>query len=262
MLGKLMKYEWKATAKFFLPLYLVTLILTPITRVITNLEMFKKGPLSVISGTFILTYVLMMFALFIVSFVLVIYRFYKNMVTEEGYLMHTLPVTPAQHIISKLIVAFCWNVISCIVFLLSLFIFFFSPELITDIRNIISELVEGLKLLNTNGVLFIIEMAAMALIGLVHYILYVYVSIAIGQVISRHKLLGAFASAIVINIVSQIITTVLCIPFVVTKMDNPEAISRIMFTQLFPLNILITLVITAAFFFITNYIMKKKLNLE
>ena len=42
----------------------------------------------------------------------ILQRFYKNLLSGEGYLMHTLPVRPWQHIASKLIAAVVWTVLS------------------------------------------------------------------------------------------------------------------------------------------------------
>ena len=38
-----------------------------------------------------------------------IVRYYRNLYGDEGYLMNTLPVTPAQHVWAKLICAFLWE---------------------------------------------------------------------------------------------------------------------------------------------------------
>ena len=41
MLGKLMKYEFKATARLFIPMYLILLVLSSVNRVL--LELTRKG---------------------------------------------------------------------------------------------------------------------------------------------------------------------------------------------------------------------------
>ena len=43
-----------------------------------------------------------------------VYRFYKNLMTDEGYLMFTLPVSRSQLIWSKLIVSMAWGILSAV----------------------------------------------------------------------------------------------------------------------------------------------------
>ena len=63
MLGKLMKHEFRATARLILPLYLVVVALAAFTRV-TNwiLEKNDNGILSLINGLFIFLFVVSLFA--------------------------------------------------------------------------------------------------------------------------------------------------------------------------------------------------------
>ena len=50
-------------------------------------------------------YMGVMMAAFVVTAVILIQRFYKNLLGSEGYLMFTLPVTVTQHLLSKTIIA-------------------------------------------------------------------------------------------------------------------------------------------------------------
>ena len=104
MLGKLTKYEIKATARIFLPLYAGLLLFALINKVFIeiNLLQTKMAFLSAISG---MIYFFIIVATFIITLVVMIQRFYKNLLSDEGYLMFTIPVTPSKHIISKMIVS-------------------------------------------------------------------------------------------------------------------------------------------------------------
>ena len=66
----------------------------------------------------------------ILAFVLMIYRFYKNLMTDEGYLMFTLPVTTGQLIWSKMIVSAVWLLATAAMDVLSMFISVFDLSLI------------------------------------------------------------------------------------------------------------------------------------
>ena len=118
MLGKLLKYEFKATSRILLPLYGALLIFAFIVKIFIGTKLdgvnmdFLGGIPAVVS---IFTYGATMAAVFIVTIFIIIQRFYKNLLGDEGYLMNTLPVSTTSNISSKLISAIIW---SLVVFLL------------------------------------------------------------------------------------------------------------------------------------------------
>ena len=64
-------------------------------------------------------------AIAVITALTIIQRFTRNLLGREGYLMHTLPVTPAQLILSKLISSMVWLLCSILVIALSLGVFFY-----------------------------------------------------------------------------------------------------------------------------------------
>jgi hypothetical protein len=85
MLGKLFKHEMKACARLLLPLYLVLVVLAVMDRIVLGIHLFK-GVIAIVPGAFTTIFVFANIAIAVISSVIVIYRFYKNMVTDEGYL--------------------------------------------------------------------------------------------------------------------------------------------------------------------------------
>ena len=118
MLGKLLKYECKATARVFLPLYGVLLVLAAINRVFTSIQSENMAIPQVVTTTLLFGFIV---AICVISFIVILQRFYKNLLGEEGYLMHTLPAPTWQHIFSKLLVAMMWNILTILVVLASCF---------------------------------------------------------------------------------------------------------------------------------------------
>ena len=112
MLSKLLKYEYRATAKILLPLYLGVLFV-----IMLNVLVFRIGTLCPVLGSgtpytviqVLLTFLcgLGLLAVLAVSFFMGIQRFYSLLGTR-GYLMFSLPVTTNQLIASKLICAVSW----------------------------------------------------------------------------------------------------------------------------------------------------------
>ena len=128
MLGKLIKYEWKATARLILPLYLAVVVLAVIYKLLSLLSPHAWQAPQVIS---MVIYIFLIIATFIMVFVVMIQRFYKNLLTEEGYLSFTLPVQPWKHIISKLLLSLFWVITSVLVAGLSVLIVVFSPRILS-----------------------------------------------------------------------------------------------------------------------------------
>ena len=110
MLTKLLKHEWKETWR--IPaLCCAIVILMTLTAVICFTRMSPPAKADDLNAG---AFVLMMFyvmTITCISFVLTLYvavRFYRNLYTDQGYLMHTLPVTPRQLLVSKLLVSTVW----------------------------------------------------------------------------------------------------------------------------------------------------------
>ena len=109
MLAKLLKYEFKATARLFIPLYIALITFTLINRVVNTVESVQKAIginiktiLSVIS---MVGYVVLIISISAITLIIMVQRFYKNLLGDEGYLMFTLPVKTWQNVLNKLIFA-------------------------------------------------------------------------------------------------------------------------------------------------------------
>ncbi|NMA55206.1 MAG: hypothetical protein GX952_04665, partial [Firmicutes bacterium] len=102
MLRKLLKYEIKATARVFLPLYLILFTMAIVNKLISlifplGIETPKVVGMAIYSAILV--------GMFVATFVMILQRFYKNLLANEGYLMFTLPTVSWKLICSKLLVA-------------------------------------------------------------------------------------------------------------------------------------------------------------
>lgn len=110
MLKQLLKYEFKATKSLYFGLYLALALLSVVLGVTFRQENAwtdntNFGRLEVI---LMVLYLSVIFAIAVLCFVSTVQRFYRNLLGREGYLMHTLPVTETQLILSKLITSMVW----------------------------------------------------------------------------------------------------------------------------------------------------------
>ena len=117
MLKQLLKYEFKATKRLYFGLYLALALLSVVLGVSFRQENARVdntnfGRLEVI---LMVLYLSVIFAIAVLCFVSTVQRFYKNLLGREGYLMHTLPVTETQLILSKLLTSMVWVLCSGLV---------------------------------------------------------------------------------------------------------------------------------------------------
>lgn len=104
MLTKLISHEWKDTFKVPALLLTITVLLSAASLVYFSVADQASAGTDLNVRNFVL-YIACILILSGLSMILIIYfaiRFYKNLYTDEGYLMHTLPVKPWMLIVSKL----------------------------------------------------------------------------------------------------------------------------------------------------------------
>ncbi|HHV10342.1 MAG TPA: hypothetical protein GXX75_08715 [Clostridiales bacterium] len=261
MLGKLLKHELKATGRLLLPLFLILAVLTVMNRIVSYLDIFK-GVLSVIPGLIIFAYTISIIAVFVVTSVLIIYRFYKNLMTDEGYLMFTLPAKTRELIDSKLIISFLWSLVSIAAVILSLIVVFSGYSYYPDMKHALAMLFRELaSSLGNYATLFYVELIVMTLLSIINSTLMIYVSIAIGQLINGHKIIGSIGAYIGLSTVLQVLSVALMaianLAFGNTFQDI-TSVPRI----IFPFSLAFQLVTSIAFYLGTDFLFKRKLNLE
>lgn len=108
MLGKLIKYDLKALAKILAPLWGVLLVMGLIFGISIRSNLEGIGNTMTVFSLVVIVAVIV--AIFVMNVIVVIQRFWKGLLQEEGYLMFTLPVTTRSLILSKVISAL---IISC-----------------------------------------------------------------------------------------------------------------------------------------------------
>lgn len=269
MLGKLIKYEFKATARILLPLYGALLIFALVNRLLfrSSLDETINNTFGTIGGIAnilsVFAYGCTMAAVFVVTFFVIVQRFYKNILGDEGYLMNTLPIKPYLNIVNKILTSAIWTIISCFVSFISIIFLFIT---INSIRDIFSNIIPALKdIFNYYGgtpFLLIIEFFIVGLVKLITSITMVYASISLGHLFSKAKILMSFAAFIVLITISNIINSITIYIFSSNNISMFNELSSEMFSWVLLISIILELVYFSIYFFITNYILTKKLNLE
>ncbi|KUO49551.1 MAG: hypothetical protein APF76_03325 [Desulfitibacter sp. BRH_c19] len=267
MLSKLLKYELKATGRIFVPLFLALLMFAGITKIISTIGPEKWAAPAVISMAI---YVIIMVGMFVMTFVMMVQRFSKNLLSDEGYLMHTLPVKPWKHIASKLLISMLWIVTSGITALISILIIALEKGDITTLTGQLTTFYyQVIEQLGISTYILTFEFIIAILIGLAAVILIVYASISIGHLFCKHKILASFGAFIALSTLSQILLTIISLAPGTDYLFNNQHVSSNDFVGMHGLiqiaiayGIIIEVILCAAYYAITNFILSKRLNLE
>ena len=225
MLGKLLKYEFKSTARIFLPFYIalfgVAVILKLFMALETTLEIMILP--QVLFG---ILYVALMIAVFSLAYVISCMRFYKNLLGDEGYLMHTLPVKPYLHIWTKLITGVVWLTASICAGLLSVLILALRSGLFSDIAETLDQMFAALGIIinKPSVTATIVAFTALFVVSIINGFMMFYASMSVGQLVRGHRIIGAIASYFAFNILTQIISTVLIV--VIARTDVWSALQK------------------------------------
>lgn len=257
MLGKLLKHEWNATARryglFYLILAAITLFAAIIHGIPTDNAFYNLGEVALLT-----IYVISLIGVFFCSTGMAIVRFYKNMVSDEGYLTFTLPAKVWQLVFTKFLVALVWQMVTIILCALSLLCVFVVGHMG------MSEFFDGLSSLTGEFGRMIPVFGIMLIVSMVYQLMIYYLSIAIGQLFGTYKILASVIAycALVFVIELVIVVVVLGVFGVFGFMEMSMAMTTmdgmanfyLIFTGL-------SAVIGVAAYFVTCYLLKKKLNL-
>lgn len=289
MLKQLLKYEFKATKRLYFGLYLALALLSVVLGVTFRQEhaLAHSTSFQNLEVILMIVYVSVILAIAVLCFVNTIQRFYQNLLGREGYLMHTLPVTETQLILSKLLTSMVWVLCSGLVG-------------IVCITGMVSIGVLDAEVLGTEnwdrwmqlcGMLYG-ELGAkfwlvtfwtilINLARLVSLILCVYAACMIAHQFPKHvmvagilafiglnivetqldKLLGTNDVSMIVDVTYRVVdVNVTGVSYGVTPMRWLTAALGTDVGYLFCFAV--TAAIAAAYFFLTRWLMKNKLNLE
>ena len=195
MLGKLLKYEYKATSRYFIGLYIVLALLTIGNKIMLIIEDTSDVQLRVVDilfGIIMASYVIAIIAIAVATVVLMLRRFYFNMLKDEGYLTFTLPATVGQHIASKMIVCITWVIATVVLTGVSIFVVTYSKDI--DYAGGISYSVQKLTQLGAWG--YVAEGIIAAIVTVIGMPILMYACLSIGQLYTKHRVVGAILAYI------------------------------------------------------------------
>ena len=261
-----MKYEWKATWKLLVPMDLFIVVMSILAYITVQLSFFDSDNYLVnMTGVIVLlTYILSMFVISIGTMIYLIYRFYTSVYSDEGYLLHTIPVDKHHIIISKAVVSALWVIINAILIYLSIFFLLSTQKAFMEgLIDGFDHYIELMNDYNKVGGLSILMTLVASFFALLARILKITACVSLGQLSSNHKVLSAFGFYYGIYFVQRIFTLIyyMVLELAAKASDYQYGFSSFFGTS-WEFTLISSLIYCVIFYFLTWYMMDKKLNLD
>lgn len=265
MLAKLIKYDLKATAKIFFLLHILYLTICFCVRIffMDRLD-FSASEESLISSIAIMASLILFLitAINLCTWLLITFRFYRNLFGREGYLSWTLPVSGLQHLWAKIISGYIYMFAD--VFLLSTGILILvTGKNITDAYSVAAPVFTqelGISLSGFSSWLFLFSA-----FSCISTVIMSYFCVAVGQLFPGHRILCAIAAYFITTFIVQILafvpmTALGLLPGYDLLGTQPGSVADYVFAAL-SISLVLMGILTVIQYIVTHIILKKKVNL-
>lgn len=267
MLRKLIKHEFRATARVMGPLFLIILVLALTANLSLHFLLDAHGFFpNLMGGLLLFAFGIGMAALVIISIVLMVERFRANLMGDEGYVMFTLPVSGHQLVWSKIIVSTVWFIATVLVEALAMLVCFFNLDLLREIFSsaFFLRALETIKALvaefGLNLPLMATELIVLALLFCTVLCLEFYAAIALGHSFANHKSAWSVLFFFAFQFVSQLASGLFLNTDFFSGLFNIGGMNS--FHQLMSILICMELISGGIFYAVTTVTLKKRLNLQ
>lgn len=273
MLKKLFKYEWRSVSTLLLIVHAALLVYALIGRIGYQIyfSRFVSDSSNMAMGIttlfYVIVYVLGIMAVVLMTMLYLAMHIQKSFFSDEGYLTHTLPVSPTQHLLSKMFIYWVWTILDVIFVVISLGILLLNKETWPSVAHVIQEMWKSLSSLSgfsdvVNTVIYLLSIFIDFFCFSTGLLIF---AICLGSQFKTHKVMGSVLSFFGIVIISNVIN------LIITGITLPGGIgATIMVTRAgetvtnysYIAETIWYLLAGIFFFFGSRYILSKKLNLE
>ena len=216
-------------------------------------------------------YMVVAVAVAVVSVMTIVTRFTRNLLGREGYLMHTLPVTKRQLILSKLISSVVWMLCSSIVGIFSFAVMLLALSLnsaaLQQLPELWQKVVEIFRMTGSSGWLWLIFETLNGLVALVSSILCIYAACMIGHQFKKHMVPAGILAFFLLSFLQNWLSSGVSSADMLQDVSYPtlggvdvSIAAPSAFTTLFGLAV--SIAFAAGYFLLTRWLMEHKLDLE
>ncbi len=208
MTGKLIKYEMRSSIRMIgiiwvalLGMSLIFGFARPVLDAWMESNQFLRLLLQVVPS---FIYFGVLVATIVLTIMIVVQRFYRGMLGDEGYMLHTLPVKTGQLIVSKAFSSTVVIIISGIVASASILSLLGADNLGAFFRA----LMDAFREAGQYPMIYLIlaEAAVLAVISLVSDVYHIYAAMAVGQLSGKYRILTSIGAYLGIGTIITIIT--------------------------------------------------------
>lgn len=267
MLRKLLKYDLRSTLRRFAVIWCAVLAAALLERLL-----LPKEDLLSASGTgsgLVSVFSLILVAMLVLSVVHIVRRFYRGLLGDEGYLMHTLPVEPWLLVMSKLLCAMLVLSVSVLVAVATYYLLF---SRVLELSALNSSAVLSSETLTADRPVTLASLSVWAalLIDLLcraaRTVLTLYLAMTLGHLVHRHPVAASAAIWVGLGaLVSAATGYAKRLPVrVVYSGEEPSMAAQLRMTlrQSFLRSAVLDLFLAALFLLIISRVLTYKLELE
>lgn len=285
MLGKLLKYEWKGLCSPFLILLIVLGGTTALTCgvILTINPKYDETIAWYSMMALVLSIFLYYFGLIgctLGTTLIIAIRFYKTCYTDQGYLTHTLPVSTRQILNAKIVASILIYLLMLIAIVATVFIiiqvamhhvFSLMPGDYDELRRSFAREFSSLLYdfedeLGISLGAYAAYLIFFVIVSIIANIVTVLGCVSLGQLYSKHRIVGAIAAYFVVQFVMQIIGYICSMPMYTKMLTSSSYNSDLtpfgIMSPTMNLTLLMTVIVAVGMYFVNLHMMTKKLNLE
>ena len=277
-LGKLIKYDFMDASKMMIPFYIGLGAMGAVIRifwfVLLNDKIDESVKVTTVAFQIMLyvVYGIAIAGMIIMTYYMAVIRYHRSIYGNEGYLTNTLPVETYELILAKLLTFFSWFVINGIIIFTTLWLIIplevgfkaniFNPETLRQIE---------VFLRHSMGAAIITAIISM-LVMTIEKLLFLFLCVSIANMVKSYRILTGVGVFLILGGILNLVKRIL-LTFVYmfdyknysTYYDSSEEKILRMFDNIFNTNlglVFISVAFSIIFFFIVNYLLKNKLDLE
>lgn len=262
MLRKLLKYDFRNSGRLLLPIYAGLLLISLFGKLILETNLYQTVPSS-IQILSVMTYVLIIIVCFVGTPIYFVVYFYRSFYTDKGYIVHSLPITTHQKLISKVISSFIMELITFAICLLSISMILYDREVFSYIRRAFLSIdVNFRAMTDVSFQTFLMLTFVAMLTSILTQLLMLFAAISIGQFFNTHRILGAIGAYLILYFFNQFISMILLLIISVNMVSTGAFVTGTSLLALYGLTICSNLLLSLAYYMISYYFMEKRLNLN
>ena len=264
MLGKLIKYDLKSAAKIFVLLHAMYLFICIAARLFYMNRLDFKDVTEPLVLSLILLFsllTLLISALMIFTEMQVAFRFYRSLFSREGYLTWTLPASSTEHLLAKFCSGYLIAAADVAIIAAGILILVTGSNVTEAYRQIAPDINDAL---GTSLSVYAPKLFLFSLLFTFTTVIQIYFCIALGQLFQGHRVLFAIAFYFLTGFVVQLLTVLFMIAAGLfhDRVPVSSSLNLGQYTDsLYLMTGALSIVLAAAEYIATHYIMKRKINL-